>query len=91
MIDELCGTYTNEQIVSVGERTVAIESSFRQSGLPDRLYRRRDRGARPEEVHRLNGANMSFQREAMLELGGFDVSLGRVRNCLLAAEEDDAF
>jgi glycosyltransferase involved in cell wall biosynthesis/GT2 family glycosyltransferase len=49
------------------------------SGMPER----------PEPVRNLVGANMSFRRQALLEVGGFSQELGRVGTLPVGCEETD--
>lgn len=48
-----------------------------------------DRGEAPVDVRILSGANMSFRRDVLAAVGGFDGRLGRTGDCLLAGDEND--
>lgn len=48
-------------------------------------------GSSQKQVTRLCGSNMSFDRKALIELGGFDVRLGRKGKCILAGEDNAIF
>ena len=51
------------------------------------LHYRFDYGERRAPLTTLSGGNMSFRREILAALGGFDEELGRMGDCLLAGDE----
>ena len=99
-LEQILASYEGEDIVSVGGVVVASELLM-SGGTPQKgpgadengmwKYRTFDQAGVKREVESLRGSNMSFRRDLLEGVGGFNVNLGRVDACRLAGDENDIF
>jgi len=96
-VETLVKTYEEYDAVAVGGRMTPIWVSGEPSHLPEEFYwligvtHRGFAGGRDEiqEVRNTFGSNISFRRDVLNELGGFDTSIGREGDAHLQAEEPE--
>ncbi|PSQ27904.1 glycosyl transferase family A [Halobacteriales archaeon QS_9_68_17] len=80
-VAELVDTYERRDAVAAGGRMTPAWVDGKPSFLPEEHYwlvgvTHRGYGDEPAEVRNTFGSNVSFRREAFLELGGFDPNIG---------------
>ncbi len=90
-LHEIIGSYRSPRIAGVGGRLLPqLDPESRQRLAPAWLAPyTHDRGEVERDVAVLSGANMSFRREQLAQIGGFDIRLGRIGACTLAGDEQD--
>lgn len=93
-IETLVDVYENQDVVSVGGQMTPNWVAGRPWYLPEEFYwlvgvTHKGFADGPQEVRNTNGSNMSFRRNVLMELGGFDESLGRQGARQIQAEETE--
>jgi glycosyltransferase involved in cell wall biosynthesis len=90
----LLAPYADPRVIGVGGAIEPVWSTRRPRSFPDEFmwvvgcsYRGLPAARSP--VRNLIGANMSYRRQALVELGGFHASLGRVGATPLGCEETE--
>ena len=91
-IAELVAGYERTDAIAVGGRMVPDWVAGEPDFLPEEFYwligvTHRGFGERDEEVRNTFGSNISFRREVLEELGGFDPEVGRRGDANVQAEE----
>jgi len=93
-IETLVDVYENQDVVSVGGQMTPNWVAGRPWYLPEEFYwlvgvTHKGFADGPQEVRNTNGSNISFRRNVLMELGGFDESLGRQGARQIQAEETE--
>jgi GT2 family glycosyltransferase len=93
-IERLIAVYEERDVDAVGGKMVPEWVAGRPRFLPEEFYwlvgvTHRGFADGAGEVRNTNGSNMSFRREVLAELSGFDESLGRQGAAQLQAEETE--
>lgn len=93
-IETLVEVYENRDVVSVGGQMVPNWVAGRPLYLPEEFYwlvgvTHKGFADGPQEVRNTNGSNISFRRDVLATLGGFDESLGRKGKGQIQAEETE--
>jgi glycosyltransferase involved in cell wall biosynthesis len=90
----LLAPYGDPRVIGVGGAVEPVWSTRRPRSFPDEFmwvvgcsYRGLPAGRSP--VRNLIGANMSYRRASLLEIGGFHASLGRVGDTPVGCEETE--
>jgi glycogen synthase len=93
-LDELVNGYSSDNVLGVGGFIAPLWETKRPGWFPEEFdwvlgctYRGMLEGA---EVRNLIGANMSFRRDVLVDVGGFSHALGRTSTKALGDEETDA-
>jgi GT2 family glycosyltransferase len=93
-LEQLCKHYDDPHVVGVGGRVVPEWASGRPGWFPPEFdwvvgcsYRGLPVDAAP--VRNPIGANMSFRRDVVVEIGGFSPGLGRIGSVPLGCEETE--
>ncbi|HLM65794.1 MAG TPA: glycosyltransferase family 2 protein [Acidimicrobiales bacterium] len=93
-LDRLLAPYSDERVIGVGGTVEPVWSGPRPRSFPDEFmwvvgcsYRGLPVDTSP--VRNLIGANMSYRRRALEELGGFHGALGRVGTTPMGCEETE--
>ena len=90
-LQSLVDSYVESGVAGAGGPLVPLVE-MSDGGPPDPAWVRlfsHDAGDEAIDVDALRGSNMSFRREVLARIGGFDESLGRIGGCLLAGDETD--
>jgi len=93
-IENLINTYRERDVVSVGGPMIPDWVTGRPSYLPQEFYwligvTHKGFADGAQEVRNTNGSNISFQRDVLVELEGFNESLGRKGTAQIQAEETE--
>lgn len=93
-IEKLVTVYEERSVVSVGGKMVPKWVAGRPIHIPEEFYwligvTHSGFADGAQEVRNTNGSNISFRRELLEELGGFDESLGRQGTTQMQAEETE--
>jgi GT2 family glycosyltransferase len=93
-VERLVEVYEDRDVDAVGGKMVPEWVAGRPRFLPEEFYwlvgvTHRGFADGPGEVRNTNGSNMSFRREVLADLGGFDESLGRHGEAQIQAEETE--
>jgi hypothetical protein len=82
-LEHLLAPYVDSRVMGVGGRTESVWETSRPTWFPHEFewvvggsYAGMPREARP--VRNVHGGNMSFRRQLLLEVGGFNPNLGRI-------------
>ncbi len=90
----LCAPFADETVMAVGGRAIPNWDTAAPDWFPEEynwVVGCSHRGLPEElaEVRNVIGCNMAFRRKAVIELGGFEVGLGRTANRPLGCEETE--
>ncbi|MGQ4554915.1 glucosyl-dolichyl phosphate glucuronosyltransferase [Halobellus sp. GM3] len=93
-IEELVGVYEDTDAIAVGGKMTAAWVAGKPSFLPEEFYwligvTHRGFAEPGEEVRNTFGSNISFRREVIEELGGFDPHVGRKGDAEIQAHESE--
>ncbi|MFD1685873.1 glucosyl-dolichyl phosphate glucuronosyltransferase [Halobellus litoreus] len=93
-VEELVGVYEETDAVAVGGKMTAAWVAGKPSFLPEEFYwligvTHRGFADPGEEVRNTFGSNISFRREVIEELGGFDPHVGRKGDAEIQAHESE--
>jgi len=93
-LERLCQPYGDKRVLGVGGQVVPRWTTKKPGWFPDEFgwvvgcsYVGLPAHTKP--LRNVIGANMSFRREAIVDLGGFDDTVGRVESQPLGCEETD--
>jgi glycosyltransferase involved in cell wall biosynthesis len=93
-IEELVGVYEDTDAIAVGGKMTPEWVAGKPSFLPEEFYwligvTHRGFADPGEEVRNTFGSNISFRREVIEELGGFDPNVGRKGDAEIQAHESE--
>jgi len=93
-IDELVGVYESTDAIAVGGKMTPKWVAGKPKFLPEEFYwligvTHRGFAEPGEEVRNTFGSNISFHREVITELGGFDPNVGRKGDAEIQAHESE--
>ncbi|MBI4707342.1 MAG: glycosyltransferase family 2 protein [Candidatus Omnitrophica bacterium] len=91
-LEEIMSVYNCENVISAGGKTVALWEISHQKRVDEELFFfAMGYGPQQKDVRTLNGSNMSFRRNVLMGIGGFDANLGRKDKCRLSGDDNDMF
>ena len=93
-IEELVSVYESTDAIAVGGKMTAKWVAGKPEFLPEEFYwligvTHRGFAEPGEEVRNTFGSNISFRREVITELGGFDANVGRKGDAEIQAHESE--
>lgn len=93
-VEELVSVYTSTDAVAVGGKMTPKWVAGKPEFLPEEFYwligvTHRGFAEPGEEVRNTFGSNISFRREVITELGGFDANVGRKGDAEIQAHESE--